>query len=172
MSVGLELRAATESDLPLLEALAQDPATTGEFQWLGRSDLRGWRRGWEDNGLIGPDGGTLILVGDNERLGLVNWRRRNITPAAFCWEIGVIMLPHARGRGNGTQAHRMLARYLFANTTANRIEAGTEVDNIAEQRALEKAGFIREGVMRGTGWRDGSWRDGVLYGLLRSDPLP
>ncbi len=172
MSVGLELRPATESDLPLLEALTQDPATTGEFQWFGWNDLRRWRRGWEDNGLIGPDGGTLILVGDNERLGLVNWRRRNITPAAFCWEIGVIMLPHARGRGNGTQAHRMLARYLFANTTANRIEAGTEVDNIAEQRALEKAGFIREGVMRGTGWRDGSWRDGVLYGLLRSDPLP
>jgi len=42
--------------------------------------------------------------------------------------------------------------------------------NIAEQRALEKAGFTREGVMRGIGWRGGSWRDGVMYSLLRTDP--
>jgi hypothetical protein len=60
MSVPLELRPATETDLPLLEALTQDPATTGEFQWFGWNDLRRWRRGWEENGLIGPDGGTLI----------------------------------------------------------------------------------------------------------------
>jgi RimJ/RimL family protein N-acetyltransferase len=59
---------------------------------------------------------------------------------------------------------------LFAHTTAHRIEAGTEADNIAEQRALEKAGFTREGVLRGIGWRGGSWRDGVLYSLLRTDP--
>jgi RimJ/RimL family protein N-acetyltransferase len=54
----------------------------------------------------------------------------------------------------------------------HRIEADTEVDNIAEQRALEKAGFTREGVMRGAGWRDGEYRDGVTYSILRTDPLP
>jgi RimJ/RimL family protein N-acetyltransferase len=82
------------------------------------------------------------------------------------------MVPQARGDGHGTQAHRLLARYLFAHSTADRIEAATDVDNIAEQRALEKAGFAREGVMRGIGWRDGAWRDGVGYGLLRTDPRP
>jgi RimJ/RimL family protein N-acetyltransferase len=170
MSDQLELRLVRESDIAVLEALTQDPETTGEFQWFGWHHLRRWRRGWADDGLIGADGGTLIVARDNHSLGLVNWRRRPTTPAAYCWEIGVIMLPHARGRGDGTQAHRLLARYLFAHTTAHRIEAGTEADNIAEQRALEKAGFAREGVMRGIGWRGGSWRDGVLYSLLRTDP--
>jgi len=170
MSDQLELRLVRESDIAVLEALTQDPETTGEFQWFGWHQLRRWRRGWADDGLIGADGGTLIVARDNHSLGLVNWRRRPTTPAAYCWEIGVIMLPHARGRGDGTQAHRLLARYLFAHTTAHRIEAGTEADNIAEQRALEKAGFAREGVMRGIGWRGGSWRDGVLYSLLRTDP--
>ena len=165
MSERLELRPVSDSDVSLLEDMTQDPAITGEFQWFGWNNLRRWRRGWDENGLIGLDGGTLIACRGDERLGLVNWRRRQITPAAHCWEIGVIMLPHARGRGAGTEAHRLLARYLFAHTTAHRIEAGTEVDNIAEQRALEKAGFTREGVMRGTGWRDG-----VLYSLLRTDP--
>jgi RimJ/RimL family protein N-acetyltransferase len=44
-----------------------------------------------------------------------------------------------------------------------------DLGNIAEQRALEKIGFAREGVMRGIGWRDGAWRDGVTYSLLRTD---
>ncbi len=83
--------------------------------------------------------------------------------------MGIAILPGARGRGYGTQAHRLLARYLFAHTPVHRIEAATEAGNLAEQRALEKAGFTREGVIRGTGWRDGAWRDGVLYSLLRTD---
>ena len=49
-------------------------------------------------------------------------------------------------------------------------EATTETGNIAEQKALEKAGFTREGVMRGFGWRDGAWRDELLYSILRTDP--
>jgi RimJ/RimL family protein N-acetyltransferase len=170
MSDPMELRLVSEDDLPILEALTHDQQTTGEFQWFGWNGLRRWRRSWADDGLINPDGGTLIVARGGQRLGLVNWRRRQITPAAYCWEIGVVMLPQARGRGDGTEAHRLVTRYLFAHTTVNRIEAGTEVDNVAEQRALEKAGFTREGVMRGVGWRNGSWRDGVLYSLLRTDP--
>jgi RimJ/RimL family protein N-acetyltransferase len=73
------------------------------------------------------------------------------------------------GRSSALAA-RLLSEYLFAHTTVHRIWAGTEVDNIAEQRALEKAGFTREGILRGTGWRDGAWRDGVIYSLLRTDP--
>ena len=67
-------------------------------------------------------------------------------------------------------AQRLLVRYLFAHTTAHRIEASTEADNLAEQRALEKAGFTREGICRAAGWRDGAWRDGVIYSILRTDP--
>lgn len=167
----VELRPVRKEDLPLLEELTQDPGKTGVFEWFGWSDLRRWRRGWDENGLISPDGGTLIVTGGDQRLGLVDWHRRPATvPTSYCWEIGIIMCPEARGRGFGTRAQRLLARYLFAHTTAHRICASTEVDNLAEQRALEKAGFIREGITRAAGWRDGAWRDGVTYSLLRTDP--
>ncbi|MEU4725631.1 GNAT family protein [Nonomuraea dietziae] len=79
------------------------------------------------------------------------------------------MAPEFRGKGYGTEAQRRLVRYLFEHTTANRIQASTEIENIAEQRALEKAGFTREGVLRGCGFRAGAWRDGVLYSVIRSD---
>ncbi len=155
----------------MLEGLTQDPEKTGEFQWFGWADLQRWRRGWNENSLISPDGGTLIVTRGDQRLGLVNWRRRPPTVATYySWEIGIILLPEARGCGYGTQAQRLLTRYLFAHTTVHRIWAGTDVDNIAEQRALEKTGFTREGIARAIGWRDGAWRDGVIYSLLRTDP--
>jgi RimJ/RimL family protein N-acetyltransferase len=172
MDKQLVLRLVGEDDLPVLENLRRQPGITGEFGWFGWYDLHRWRRGWDENGLIGPDGGTLIVAHEGLRasLGLVNWRRHQVTPAAYGWEIGIVLWPDARGHGYGTQAQRLLARYLFAHTTVHRIWAGTEAGNVAEQRALEKAGFTREGVMRGIGWRDGAWRDGVIYSLLRTDP--
>lgn len=79
-------------------------------------------------------------------LGFVSWRRHRAAVAGHYWEIGIAMLPGARGQGNRTEAQRLLARYLFAHTTAHRIEARTEAGNVAERRALEKAGFTGEGI--------------------------
>jgi RimJ/RimL family protein N-acetyltransferase len=46
------------------------------------------------------------------------------------------------------------------------------MDNVAEQRALDKAGFTKEGVLRGIAFRDGRWRDGLRYSVLRDDVRP
>lgn len=166
----LALRPVREEDLAMFDSMVLDPEVMGEFAWFGWRDLRRWRRGWEENQLLGPDGGVLIVTLGDEPLGMMNWRRHQATPAAFSWEIGIALLGPARGRGHGTQAHRLVTQYLFAHTTVHRIWAATETENIAEQKALEKAGFTREGVQRGIGWRAGAWRDGVVYSLLRTDP--
>jgi RimJ/RimL family protein N-acetyltransferase len=50
-----------------------------------------------------------------------------------------------------------------------RIEAETDVENVAEQRALERAGFTREGVLRHAQFRAGHWRDTVMYSVLRAE---
>jgi RimJ/RimL family protein N-acetyltransferase len=63
------------------------------------------------------------------------------------------------------EAQRQLVDYLFATTPCHRIWAGTEVENIAEQRALERAGLLLEGRMRGGHFRDGQWRDSYIYGI-------
>lgn len=153
----------------MLEALTQDPAVMGEFQWFGWHDRLRWRRGWEDDGLIGTDRGTLTADRGGSAVGFVTWHRQQTTVAGYAWEIGIMLLPQARGRGYGSQAQQLLAEYLFAHTTAHRIWAGTETGNIAEQKALEHAGFTREGISRAAGWRDGAWRDGVIYSMLRTD---
>jgi len=83
--------------------------------------------------------------------------------------IGIWLRPLARGRGIGQAAQRELAELFFRHTAVNRVEAHTDVSNIAEQRALERAGFTREGLVRGAQWRAGAYRDGYLYAILRGD---
>ena len=157
MSDHVILRPVSEDYLPVRHRPTHDPEAAGEFEWRAVYPHT-WRRGWEKNGLLGADGGTLMVARTQELLGLVNWRGQGSGPAPSRWEIGIALLPQARGKGHGTEAQRQLTRYLFAHTTVHRIEAITATGNIAEQRALEKAGFTREGVLRGIGWREGAWR--------------
>jgi RimJ/RimL family protein N-acetyltransferase len=169
MDEELRLRPVEENDLPLLYRLTSDPAGSGEFGWFGWMDPGIFRRQWAENGLLGEDGGFLVVATGAESAGFMNWRKHKTGTVSHCWEIGIALAPEVRGRGYGTHAHRLLVAYLFAHTMVNRVEAVTETANIAEQRALEKAGFAREGVMRGCGWRDGRWVDGVVYSILRSE---
>jgi RimJ/RimL family protein N-acetyltransferase len=104
-------------------------------------------------------------------VGSVQWHAVRYGPnrGSRAWNIGIGLMPSQRGRGYGSEAQRLLARYLFETTDAHRVEAGTDVENVAEQRALQKAGFVREGVLRGAQFRGGTHHDLVLYSLLRSD---
>jgi RimJ/RimL family protein N-acetyltransferase len=163
------LRLVAEDDLAILERLTQDPGSTGEYAWLGWHHLTRYRQWFAENRLVGDDIGILMVVRGADRLGFVSWFKVPTTPGYYYWQIGIALLPEARGKGFGTEAQRLLARYLFAHTTVQRIEAATEVGNVAEQRALEKAGFTREGVQRCVGWRDGAYRDGVWYSMLRDE---
>ena len=114
---------------------------------------------------------------ENERgelIGEVGWMAVQHGPSRACraLNIGIGLLPEARGHGYGTLAQAALATYLFDHTLVERLEASTDIENIAEQRALERAGFHREGVMRHAQFRNGQWRDAVMYSRLRSDSPP
>lgn len=167
----IALRPVTEPDLAVIEELIETPAG-GEFAWFGYPKPGAHRRRWAENGLLDPDRSALMVVRGEDRIGFVTWARDNIWRESWSWIMGIGLAPSARGKGYGTTAQRLLVDYLFAHTPAHRVEADTELGNIAEQRALEKAGFTREGVIRGVVWRDGAWRDGVIYGVLRTDPRP
>jgi [ribosomal protein S5]-alanine N-acetyltransferase len=168
----LTLRAFREEDLGFLDRLCTDPAALGAFEWFGFRDARTWRRRWEQDGFVAPESTALAVVAaDGTLIGTGSWKavNRGGSPGV-CYEIGLALLPEYRGQGLGTAAQRLLGDYLFRFTTAHRLEAGTDVDNIAEQKALERIGFRREGVMRGLAFDGGRWHDGVLYARLRDDP--
>ncbi len=91
-----------------------------------------------------------------------------------CGNVGVLehrdrSAPGVPGSRYRPLGQRTLAEYLFAHTVVERVQAWTDAKNVAEQRALESAGFTREGVVRMAQWRQGAWHDQVLYSVLRSE---
>ena len=69
------------------------------------------------------------------------------TLASKSMNIGISIVNDFRGKGIGSIAQRMLAEELHREGVV-RVEAGTDVSNISEQRSLLKAGFVLEGVLR------------------------
>jgi RimJ/RimL family protein N-acetyltransferase len=168
----VQLRPIQEADLDVLSRFDTDPAATEPFEWSGFRDPHARRRRWEQDGWISRDSGQLIVaLPDGTPAGIVSWRTTSYGgPKGGCLELGALLLPEHRGRGLGSTAQRLLVDYLFATTPVHRLQAVTDVDNVIEQRALERVGFRREGVLRGIAFVGGRWRDGIMYGRLRDDP--
>jgi RimJ/RimL family protein N-acetyltransferase len=154
------LRQVTADDLPVLDAWRGDPDAEGEFNDFGLAPSRST-----------VDGNHLVVEADGHPIGTVSWQEVRYGPndESRAVNIGIALIPEARGKGHGAVAQRMLARYLFATTPVNRVEASTDVDNLAEQKSLERAGFTREGVIRGAQFRAGAWHDLIGYSCLRDE---
>jgi RimJ/RimL family protein N-acetyltransferase len=111
---------------------------------------------------------AVLEEGTGRLIGTASWRAVDYS-GSLAWRIGILLVPDERGRGFGSTAQRLLAEHLFATTELDRVEAGTDVDNQAERRALEKAGFRCDGLVRGALGRGGRRRDLALYSMLRTD---
>jgi RimJ/RimL family protein N-acetyltransferase len=167
----IRLRALTEQDIPLLDAHA-DPLIEGEFNDFGPiKDPAAMQRVARMGVTAGSPEGYLVVEIDGQVAGSVSWHTVSYGPnlESRCPNIGIALRPEWRGMGHGAVAQRMLADYLLAASGLHRIEASTDVENIAEQKALERAGFTREGVLRGAQWRQNGWHDLVGYARLRTD---
>jgi RimJ/RimL family protein N-acetyltransferase len=59
--------------------------------------------------------------------------------------------------------------YLFLSRDIVRIQAHTDLRNVASQKVLEKVGFKKEGTIRKNLFVRGEWRDAYLYSILREE---
>ncbi len=165
----ITLRMFTEDELGYFDTdkVADDP-----YNFFGHRNANRTRANWAEDGLVaGAAGGTLAVDLDGDVIGDVGWRPVRYGPpeVAPSFNIGISLIRAERGKGYGSEAQRLLGDHLFAVFAVYRLEAGTDVSNIAEQRALTKAGFRREGVLRGAQFRSGRFRDLVVYSRLRDD---
>ena len=166
----VRLRGLLESDLDLLTANETPEADPWNCFEIGASNR--FHRRFADNGGIAEDTGMLAVeTTEGVLVGSVSWFTVQHGPSAACRaiNIGISLFAEHRGRGYGSMAQRQLADYLFSTRLVERVEAGTDVENRAERRALDKAGFSQEGVLRHAQYRAGDWRDVVLYSRLRGD---
>ena len=84
-------------------------------------------------------------------------------------QFGYWVDPDVRGRGVATAALRLLSRWAMDELPLARLQLFTDVENESSMRVAERAGFIREGLLRN--WYDlrGERRDAVMFSLLPGD---
>ena len=92
-------------------------------------------------------------------------------PARSAWVAIGIGAAEFRGRGLGTEAMQLLARYAFEQLNLNRINLNVFGYNPRAIRSYEKAGFVHEGRERSVLNRYGQRWDIVFMGLLKEDWL-
>lgn len=100
--------------------------------------------------------GTLWLWGMDSRLGGL--------------ELSIFLAESAGlGRGIGTDAINAALDFAFGSTATERVWLFTLEHNRRAQRAFEKAGFRRDGVIRHIDRVEGEWADAVLMSVLRNE---
>ncbi|GAC1417228.1 MAG: GNAT family protein [Flavisolibacter sp.] len=79
-------------------------------------------------------------------------------------------IPAVWGKAHNKECKLLLLQYVFEVLKFNR--AGFEVahQNIRSQKAMEKIGATKEGVLRNHGYRgDGSLRDTVIFSIINAE---
>jgi RimJ/RimL family protein N-acetyltransferase len=146
---------------------ANDPAFRGDFLPFSRASKRETAKGVRE---MVSSGRAHFLgiekISTRELIGLLLYQR----PQGFDYlEVGFYLVPSERGRGYGPEALKWLVGFIFKRNRVATILAGTSSLNVASQRALEKAGFKREGLWKKTLFRNGKWEDSVIYVLYRDE---
>ncbi len=72
----------------------------------------------------------------------------------------------ARGKGIGTNAAKLMLEYCFENKMLHRVFLRVFADNEQAIRSYEKAGFLREALLKDDVCINGTYRDIVLMGII------
>jgi len=82
-------------------------------------------------------------------------------------EIGYWLGEEYWNRGITTEAVTAITDYAFTTLGMLRVHAEVFEWNLASMRVLEKAGYVREGVLRGSAFKDRKQIDQVVFARVR-----
>jgi len=131
------------------------------------AEAEAWAASQTDLFARGEEYEFVIVDGEGRFLG--GCGLNHINPADRVANLGYWVRSAAAGRGVATRAVRLLADFAFAETDLERLEIVCAVGNAASLRVAEKAGAVREGVLRGRIFLRGAPRDAVVLSILRSE---
>jgi aminoglycoside 6'-N-acetyltransferase len=156
------LRPTRPEDTTRLLEILREP---GIRAWWGDYDADGLRRD-----LVEPEDGVAFAIeADGEVIGAVQYTEEE-DPDYRHAGIDVFVATPWHGRGLGTEAVRVLSRYLVEGRGHHRLTIDPAAANAPAIRSYEKVGFRPVGVMRRyERGSDGEWRDGLLMDLLADE---
>jgi len=156
------LRPFTDGDVPAIVAACQDPEIP---RWTSvptpytEADARAWLASTEEETFAIADAAS------DEVLGSIGVRYFD----GGVGEVGYWVRREARGRGVATRALELIARWALLEKGLGRFQLRADVANEPSKRVAEKAGFVREGVLRSSLELKGERHDVVMYSLIPED---
>jgi aminoglycoside 6'-N-acetyltransferase len=136
-------------------------------RWWGSDDIEEEVR----EEFIESDNAFVIEV-DGEVVGAIQYHEES-DPMYRHAGMDIYLSVSRQGEGLGTEALRVLARYLFEERGHHRLTIDPAADNAGAIRAYEKVGFRRVGIMREyERGPDGVWHDGLLMDMLEEEFRP
>ncbi|MGF7057631.1 GNAT family N-acetyltransferase [Brassicibacter mesophilus] len=74
-----------------------------------------------------------------------------------------------RGKGYGTEAMKLLLKFIFSQINVNKVQLNVFGFNERAIKSYKKNGFIEEGRLRQAIFRNGKYHDEIIMGILREE---
>ncbi len=85
------------------------------------------------------------------------------------YNLGYWVRVSRQNRGISSEATQILAKAAFEDLPINRIEILTAIENVPSQKAAEKSGATREGILRKRLVIGGRLHDAMMFSFIRED---
>jgi len=131
----------------LFRAYMQDPQVTRYTTWRPHQQVQETEN-FIENSIAAWENETrfpmvITLKEEDEPFGMIDFHVRGCTVG-----FGYVIARSHQNKGYATEATRAIIHWAFQQPAIYRVNASTDVENIASQRVLEKAGMLREGMLR------------------------
>ena len=166
----IDLRLVTLDDCtPRYEAWLADPEINRYLETRFRPQPLPAIRQFVEAMLASPHDYLFAIVESGSGLHVGNLKVGPINPHHLFADVSYFIGERGRhGRGYAREAIALASAFAFTRLGLHRLQAGVYAGNVASARALEAAGFTREGTFTAQlRTREGSWEDHLWYGLVR-----
>lgn len=86
-------------------------------------------------------------------------------------EIGIFIAKPFWNKGYGTDAIKLLIKFIFEEMNIHKVKLETYSFNQRAIRCYEKCGFTKEGILREELFREGKYHDIILMSILKDEYL-
>ncbi len=166
----LDLRGTTREDLSFILHWLNDPEVT-KFMIMGErpTHLEVLDEQWQKE------------IRDTKTIPMTIVDKKTARPVGWCGFYGIRAVTHAAeyrifigektkwNKGFATEATRLMVQYGFEKLNFHKIFLGVNADYLAAVKTYEKAGFVKEGVLRDEIFRNNRFYDALRMSILRRE---
>jgi RimJ/RimL family protein N-acetyltransferase len=167
----IHLEPLTVQHVPALWRLADPEIFTWVLDWPRDDSFEAFAEWIRARGIEARDSlvFAIVLTATGEPVGMTGYLE--IRPEHLGLSIGRTWISRAQqGSRVNPESKYLLLRHAFETLGAARVQIKTDVNNLHSQRAIEKLGAMREGVLRSYQMRsNGVLRDTVVYSIVRDE---